>query len=490
MNKLALQIMLGVAMMASAHGQTPADPASEITSAIRVHDYQRALKIAQTALERSPDDVRLLTLKAIALADLGRDREALAAYNKALQRAPDFLAALEGAAEIQYKSGDERAIPLLDHILKLQPDSATAHAMRAAMAWKKRDCKAAVLHFGLAGSAVSSQPQALEEYGACLVRLERPAEAVPVFRQLAELAPADRRVRYRLAAAQFLAKSYADAIETLGPLVEGTDPDPDALDLASAAWEASGDTPKAVAALRQAIVLAPANSRLYVDFASLCLVHKSYDVGIVMVNAGLARLPKAAELYVARGVLHVQLAQYEQADADFATAERLDPRQAYGSVARGLSQVQQNDFDKALGTVREQLKTRKNDEFLYYLLAEILSSQGPRVGSPEFQEAVDAASRAVELKPSFFLARDVLSRLYLESGQIDRAIEQCRLALRDNPLDATALYRLIRALQKSGRPAAAQEIQTLLKRFNEVRDELRKQEDEEARYKLVEGAPK
>ena len=112
------------------------------------------------------------------------------------------------------------------------------------------------------------------------------------------------------------------------------------------------------------------------------------------------------------------------------------------------------------------------------------------MGSPEFQEAVDAASRAVELKPSFFLARDVLSRLYLESGQIDRAIEQCRLALRDNPLDATALYRLIRALQKSGRPAAAQEIQTLLKRFNEVRDELRKQEDEEARYKLVEGAPK
>jgi len=489
MNKLALPLLLGVVLSATAYGQTPADPASEITSAIRTRDFERALKLAEAALERSPNDVRLLTMEAITLAGLGKDREALAAYNRVLERAPDYLAALEGAAEIEYKSGDERAVPLLDRILKLQPDNATAHAMRAAMAWKQKDCPAAVRHFGLAASAISSEARALEEYGACLVRLERPADAVPVFRQLADLEPSDRRVRYRLAAAQFLAKSYAAAIETLGPLTDGTTAHPDALDLASAAWEASGDTPKAVATLRQAIVLAPANTKLYVDFASLCLVHKSYDVGIVMVNAGLARLPKAAELYVARGVLHVQLAQYDEADADFATAERLDPRQAYGSVARGLSQVQQNDFDKALGTVREQLKTRKNDEFLYYLLAEILSSQGPRVSSPEFQEAVDAASRAVELKPSFFLARDVLSRLYLESGQIDRAIEQCRLALRDNPLDATALYRLIRALQKSGRPGASDEVRALLKRFNEVRDQLRKQEDEEARYKLVEGAP-
>src|SRR5271169_119217 len=366
MKKLALQVLLGAALLTTLHGQAPADPASEITSAIRGRNFERALMLAQTALEHSPNDVRLLTMKAITLAGLGKNPEALAAYNRALQLAPDYLAALEGAAEIEYKSGDEHAIPVLDHILKLQPDNATAHAMRAAMAWKRRDCQAAAQHFGLAGSAISSQPEALEEYGACLVRLERAADAVPVFRQLSQLQPTDQRVRYRLAAAQFLAKSYAATIETLGPLTA----DPEALDLASAAWEAAGDTPKAVATLRQAIVLAPANARLYVDFASLCLVHKSYDVGIVMVSAGLARLPKAAELYVARGVLHVQLAQYDGADADFATAERLDPRQAYGSVARGLAQVQQNDFDKALGTVREQLKIRKNDEFLYYLLAE------------------------------------------------------------------------------------------------------------------------
>lgn len=467
--------------------QAAADASAAIADAIRAHQYEMAAKLARSALESTPNDIRILTMEAIAMTALGNDREALAAYNRALKLSPDYLAALEGAAELEYKAGSDRAIPLLDRLLQRQPANPTAHAMRAVMAWKHNQCETAVRHFGLAGEAISTQPAALQEYAACLVRLQRPADAVPVLRRLVTLDPAGRDPRYRLAVAQFMAKAYADAVESLRPLIEGGNGDPQALDLASAAWEATGDTERAVASLRQAIVIDPANTRLYVDFASLCLTHKSYDVGIDMIRVGLRHSPNAPELYVARGVLEVQLAQYDRADADFAAAERLDPRQGFGSLARGLSEIQQNDFDKALDTVREQLKTRQNDEFLYYLLAEILSSRGAQAGTPEFREAVAAARRAVELKPDFALARDVLSRLYLESGDVDHAIEQCRLALRDNPNDATAVYRLIRALQRSGRPGAAAEIKSLLQRFNEVRQQLAKQEAEENRFKLVEG---
>jgi len=485
MSHCLIPVLFGILVFA----QAPADPSAEIAAAIRSHQYEQAVGLARQALQLTPNDVRILTMEAIALTALGRDREALAAYSEALRISPDYLAALEGAAQLEYKAGDDRATTLLDRLLKLRPADPTANAMRAVMAWKHKDCETAVRFFRLAGDAISTQPSALQEYAACLARLDRPAEAIPVLRQLESLDPSDRRARYRLAVAQYMTKAYADARESLAPLIDGKDADPEALDLASAAWEATGDTPKAVATLRQAIVLAPASTRLYVDFASLCLVHKSYDVGLDMIQVGLARSPRAPELYVARGVLYVQLGQYDQADADFATAERLDPRQGLGSLARGLSQIQQNDFDNALVTVRKQLKTQTKNEFLYYLLAEILTSQGAQVGSPEFQEAIAAASRAVELKPDFALARDVLSKLYLESGQVDRAIEQCRLALRDDPLDATALYRLMRALQKSDKPGDADQIPALLSRFNQVRQQLSRKEDEEARYKLVEQAP-
>ena len=95
-------------------------------------------------------------------------------------------------------------------------------------------------------------------------------------------------------------------------------------------------------------------------------------------------------------------------------------------------------------------------------------------------------SEAVRLKPDFALARDVLSRLYLQGGENEKAIEQCRLALRDNPDDEIALYRLIRALQSSGSPDAAAETPDLLKRFGALREKLRAREAEAGKYRLVE----
>jgi tetratricopeptide (TPR) repeat protein len=135
------------------------------------------------------------------------------------------------------------------------------------------------------------------------------------------------------------------------------------------------------------------------------------------------------------------------------------------------------------------LKTSPKDEFLHYVLAELLSRQGAQPGSPEFQQALDGAREAIRLKPDFVLARDVLSRLYLQTGEVDKAIEQCRLALRDNPSDEMALYRLIRALQSSGRPDAAAEVPALLKRFTALREEARQRQARESKYRLVEDNP-
>ena len=46
--------------------------------------------------------------------------------------------------------------------------------------------------------------------------------------------------------------------------------------------------------------------RQYVDFASLCVTHRSCDAGITMIDAGLGHAPQSAALYLARGVLDVQ----------------------------------------------------------------------------------------------------------------------------------------------------------------------------------------
>jgi tetratricopeptide (TPR) repeat protein len=484
--KMVLAWALSCAAAFAGWAQTGASNAPSIASEIRAKRYDRALELARQALETAPNDVQVLTLEALALKELGQEQNALAAFQRALQLSPDYLAALEGAAQLEYVAGSDRAIPLLDRLLKLRPNEPTAHAMRAVMAWKHRDCEAAVLHYEQGRSVIASQPDALKEFGICLVRLKQPQAAAEVFRQLVAKDPTNRRARYSLASVEMMAQRHQEALDSLQPLIAGGDPDPEALALASSAYEAMGDTPNAVSTLRQAIVLDPRNVSYYLDFAALSFAHRSYEAGIQMINAGLKLSPDSPKLHLARGILYIQIGQIDQADADFAASERLDPEQPSTAAARVLKHLQQNNMEEALKAVHEEMAGRPNDGFLYYLLAEVLNWQGPQAGTPEFQKALGAALTAVRLQPGLTLARNLLSRLYLDAGQVNLAIEQCRQVLRDNPHDPVALYRLMRALKNTGDPEDAKQIPDILRKFNEARQMASKQEAQENRYKLVE----
>jgi tetratricopeptide (TPR) repeat protein len=280
-----------------------------------------------------------------------------------------------------------------------------------------------------------------------------------------------------------MAQHPKDAIATLQPLLQEDTKDADVLELASSAYEADENTPEAVRILRQAIVANPQNVNLYVDFANISIDHQSYQVGVDMIDAGLKAQPRAAALYVARGILYVQLGQYDKAEADFEKADAIDPRQSVGSAAEGLVAAQENDPDRALATLRAKLAKKPNDPFLLYLQADVLAQKGPDPGTTEFRTAVESAKKAISLRPSLGAARDILAKLYLQAGQNAPAIEQSRKALNIDPKDQTAIYHLIQALRKSGK---TEDIPNLLKRLADLRMEGTKEEAIHNRYKLVE----
>ncbi len=467
----------------SAAAQTSDDTVRSVTNALRSQQYDQAYKAAHAELQKSPNDPKLLTLEGLALSGLGKKDGALADYDAALKIAPNYVPALESAAEIQYNAGSDRAVPLLNKLLALRPSDPTTHAMLAAIAYRRKDCASAVKHFQASGAALSAQPVALQEYGECLVRLKRAEDAIPVFQQLMKASPDDARARYNLAAVQLWANKNQDAIQSLQPLLDTEKPDPDVLDLAAEAYENLGDTPHALQFLRQAIILAPDNPRFYVDFATLSLNHSSYQVGIDMINVGLDRIPDSAALHAARGVLYVQSGQYEKGEADFEAAEKLNPNQAFVSEAYGLASFQEKDLDTALVSVRARLKEHPNDAFLEYLLAQILARQGPAAGSAEFNQAVAAATRAIALDPNLLEDRDVLASLYLKSGQLRKSIQQSRIVLEKEPDDPEALYHLMQALRRTGK---TEEIPDLVKRLAAAQAASGKKEAEQNRYRLVE----
>jgi tetratricopeptide (TPR) repeat protein len=473
-----------VTLLSGMFAQTPTDRVGPITSALRNREFEKALQLLQPVLQESPTNPQLWFFQGLAYSGIGNQKAALASYRSAFKIAPDYLPALEGAAELEYDAGSVRAVPLLQHILRIHPNDQTSHAMLGVLAYKKGDCSTAVQHFAQSGSLVDSQPGALQEYGACLVELKQTEKAIPVFQQILASHPDDPRARRALAAVQLAGEQPQDALATLQPLLAASSPDVSTMQLAAAAYEANKDTPNAVKILRDAIVKDPRDTGLYVDFANIAMTHQSFKAGIDMINAGLNLEPNAADLYLARGVLYVQLADYEKAEADFEKAEQLDPRQSLSAAAQGMiaEENNRNDPDQALATVRSKLAKKPNDPFLWYLQAAILSQKAPAPDSTEFEQAVQSARKAVTLQPSLRAAHNVLAKLYLQAGQTALAIKECRLVLRDNPTDQTALYHLVLALRHTNDRS---EIPDLLQRLAKARQDAAKKEAEDNRYKLV-----
>ena len=480
-----LSIVCGLSLATSTSAQTAVPTVDSVLAALRSRDYAAALRLSQELARANPNDPRSWTLEGMALEGLGRVTESLGAFEHALQIDQDNLAALEGAAQLEFQAGSPQALPSLQKLLRLRPQNQTAHAMMAALAFKHKDCATTVAHYQKSPDVVANNVPALSQFGACLVHLDRPVDALPVFQRIAELRPQDPDARYDLGLAQYGAHSYADAIRTLLPLTEdGTEGQrAAALNLIAAAYEADQQTPAAVAALQKAIALAPRDVNNYLDLATISLDHGAFQVGVDVVNAGLHVLPDSAALYLERGVLEVQMERYDQANADFQKAAALNPLQNDSTVALGISLLQENKLDESVQAVKQRLAKAPDDPILNYLLAELFIRKGVAPGTPAFQEAVAAAERALRKQPGFNLAADTLTELYLRSGQTGLAEKTSRQALKSDPNDQSALYHLIVCLRKKGDRA---ELPQLVQRLSEVTAGLQEQERARNRFKLVE----
>lgn len=476
-------------LVASAAAQTTTPTSSpaivEIEEAIRSKAYDHALELSHTALAAHRDDCRLWTLQGMAYAGAHNLKLADAAYQHALQLVPDYLPALEGAAQSEFETDGRNTEGLLLRILALRPEDSTANVMLAMTQYKRGACKNAVVHFKRAQALVDERLLPLSEYGICLSKLGNGNEAVHAFQDAVALAPRDPGAHYNLALALLDAGRFGEALQTLAPQIQADSTDENALTLASDICEAENDTPHAVALLRQAIVTNPLQQNAYLRFATLSSNHASYQVGIDMLNAGLARMPAAAQLYVARGVLYAQLGNYDKATDDFETANRIDPRLSFTGTAEGITEAQKHDFSSSVAKFREQVRLHPRNAFDQYLLAEMLAQSGPEQGSQEYNEELRAARNAVRLDPKLAQARGILAELYLRSGKTELAIEQCEAALKENPNDQEALYRLILSLRRTSRRG---EIPALTNRLIALRNAKNQREKHTTRFQLVDSA--
>ena len=423
--------------------QTPTAP--QIYQLLSAKQFVPAEKAADAYLAGSPNDCKVRLLLGLALRGEQKLEPALDAFKIASRQCPTSIAAVAGAAETAFLLHAADAGTLVSRVIELLPNDPTGYAMMGALDARAGDCAGAVENYAHAADRIQQNAPALRQYGGCLLALDRVPEAVTVLTKLLALKD-DVPVRLALAQAQakLQPENHAPALATLQPLLESSNA---ALVLASQFAEADNDTPRAVTWLRKAIAIDPKDADAYLAFAEISFAHGAFQVGVDFLTLGLEQLPKAARLFVARGVLEVQLAHNDQALADFQKAHQLDPHLSFADDAIGMLSTQKHDPAMALALFAKKSREYPNDALLQYIYAESLS-EAAHGDQTMLAQASVAASRAVKLEPDYQPARDLLCTLLLRNNDLEAVVLQADEALRRDPFDEVAIYQAMLAQHK------------------------------------------
>jgi tetratricopeptide (TPR) repeat protein len=464
-------------MPAALSAQLSSDDANTVAHELQQNNNAQAVVIADRILTTRPSDCRVLTLRGIALSREGETSDAQNSFEKALESCPDSLPALEGAAQIAYAKRSAATAGLLQRILLQRPNDQTTHAMLGSLSFQHGDCAAAIEHFERSLSLAQKSEEAQRELGSCLFSQGDHPKAEETFRRIAEQDPSEKNV-VQLAVVEWKSKDFDKALSTLQPLIASGSADSKTFSLAAQIAEEKGDTPRAVEWLHTAILKDPGETANYVLFATISFNHASYQVGIDVVNAGLRQSPDAAKLYLARGVLQVQLSNYDAAVADFEKAHALDSRLSFVEDAMGMIRSQQHDWAGSLEIFQQQAAKHPQDPLLQYLYAEALAHENGHDSEQNAAKAIAAVKRSLELEPDYQPARDLLCTLLLKTNRYTEVIDQARIALKSDPTDESALYQEIQAQRRLGNKEA---IQPLVSRLEELK---RRQQVTQAQYLL------
>lgn len=440
-------------------------------------EAQRLLEQIESGLKQQPSNPRLLAARGVALERLSRDQEALQSFEESLAISPKFLVALEGAAEITYRTHDPKVSNYLSRILQQDPQNGAAHGMAGALAFEKHDCPAANRHFAAAESALNDNPLALAQWGECLLAVDEPHLAAKQLEESLRVRPQDKRVSYNFALALHLDRRDEESLEVAKTLA----PDSDVLNLLGSIYASQDKVPEAIAAFRKATELDPKNEQNYIDLASLCLDHQSFDIAADIVNVGIANIPDSASLYTLRGAIAAQTSNLEQSAADFEQANRLRPDASYGDIGLSLLLGQQSQIDEAIAVIRSRIKSAPNDAKLNFLLADLLMRKpdDPQTGQDEARRLL---TKAVRLQPDMAKAHAALGKLLLKSGQAEEAISELKLALAKEPNDRVALNQYVLALTRLHR---TEEAKASAERLRDVLSEDRRDEVRKNRIRIV-----
>lgn len=335
-----------------------------------------------------PDDRRatLLNDRAVAYVRLGKTREAIDDYNKAVTLFPEYAAVYNNRGNLLMALGlYDEALKDFDRAIALAPGYAAAYNNRAGARFRLGQASEAIRDYTQAVKLMPSSPAPLSGRGRAHLLQGRPHAAI---RDFSRAVSVDARFAtgYRnRAEAKLVVGHYNEAIEDLSRAIAFDVSNPEIYLLRGHSYLAIGDALAAATDFTRVMELAPSDSTGY----------------------------------EARGLANTMAGNFSAAFADLNRAIELNPRSPIAFAYRGYAYIRNGQSDVARVDLDAARRIDKNNPEVLWALAELESAQG------RSEAAIEFLRKALAVKPDFKRASDALQQLgFVVASASDTVIEE------------------------------------------------------------------
>jgi putative PEP-CTERM system TPR-repeat lipoprotein len=386
-------------------------------------DFDGALAMTEALIAKSPASHEAWKLKGdILLSAKNQRTEALAAYRKALDIKPDFMAAHAAVIAMSMQQGQlAEAGKQIEQLKKFAGQHPQTKYFEAQLAFQKKDFK---LARDLSQQVLKASPgnvQGLQLAGAVELQLNSLRQAEDYLSKAVQAAPELSMARRLLTLTYLRSGQSSKALATLLPGLSGDKVDPELFSVAGEVYLQSGDMKKAEAYFAKAVEHAPKDARKQTALALSHLMGGSVDTafeelqGIAGSDSGIT--------------------------ADLALIS---------------AHLRRQEIDKALKAIDGLEKKQPDKPLAAQLRARALLAKRDTAGARRSFE------RALAIDPSYYPAVVSLAGLDMADKRPDEAKKRFEAVLARDPRDSRAMLALAELAARSG--AAKEEVGKLIGR--------------------------
>lgn len=175
------------------------------------------------------------------------------------------------------------------------------------------------------------------------------------------------------------------------------------------------------------------NALAYNILGSAYMAKGMYDEGMKYLNKSTEIDPKIIDAHLKKGLFKLSRGRVHEAETDFTTAVKVAPDVLNSRLILAAYHLRQNNYDKALATLRQGLAGKKDDAVLYNTMAGVMFAEKKR------EEGIKCLQKAKEADPAFAPAAFNLATCHAASGNLDLAVREYQGVLQREPRNLKAL---------------------------------------------------